>query len=163
MASKLSLQKANKKIYQRDTKFCETWKFFTLPPPARKWREILWPIKGEKASIRKETYAFWAKSGCRPFWQCFACPTTHKNHFENQTSIALKFPQHLIICLRERFQKSKWKFKMAFAIPLPRPPPAPPLNGTNFQTFFYPYFSFALESYIYETYFTLGLSQKYQF
>ena len=39
---------------------------------------------------------------------------------------------------------------------------APPLNGTNFQTFFYPtFFSFAIDSYIDETDFTLGLSQKY--
>ena len=36
--------------------------------------------------------------------------------------------------IREGFKKSKWKFKMAFAI---RRQPPPPLNGTNFQTFFY--------------------------
>ena len=35
----------------------------------------------------------------------------------------------------------------------------PPLNGTNFQTFYYPIFSFAFESYINETDFILGLSQ----
>ena len=40
-----------------------------------------------------------------------------------------------------------------------RPPP-PPLNGTNFQTFLTPLFSFAIESYIYETDFTF---QKYHF
>ena len=40
---------------------------------------------------------------------------------------------------REGCQKSKWKFKMAFAI---RRPPPPPLNGTNFQTFFTPLFFF---------------------
>ena len=39
--------------------------------------------------------------------------------------------------LREVCGKSKWKFKMAFAI---RGPTPPPLNGTNFQTFFYPTF-----------------------
>ena len=39
----------------------------------------------------------------------------------------------------------------------------PPLNGTNFQTFFTPLFSFAIDSYIDETDFTLGLSQKYHF
>ena len=39
---------------------------------------------------------------------------------------------------REGCGKSKWKFKMAFAIRRPTPPP--PLNGTNFQTFFYPTF-----------------------
>ena len=42
-------------------------------------------------------------------------------------------------------------------------PLGPSLNGTNFQTFFYPTFSFAIESYIYETDFTLDLSQKYHF
>ena len=36
----------------------------------------------------------------------------------------------------------------------------PPLNGTNFQTFLPHFFSFAIESYIYETDFTL---QKYHF
>ena len=36
----------------------------------------------------------------------------------------------------------------------------PPLNGT---IFFPHFFSFAIESYIYETDFTLGLSQKYHF
>ena len=41
--------------------------------------------------------------------------------------------------IREGFKKSKWKFKMAFAIRRPTPP-SPPLNGTNFQTFFYPTF-----------------------
>ena len=40
--------------------------------------------------------------------------------------------------LREGCGNSKWKFKMAFAIR--RPTPAPPLNGTNFQTFFTPLF-----------------------
>ena len=60
---------------------------------------------------------------------------------------------------REGFKKSKWKFKMTFAIRGPTPPS--PLNGTNFQTFFLPhFFSFAIESYIYETDFTL---QKYHF
>ena len=49
---------------------------------------------------------------------------------------------------------------MAFAIRRPTPPPLP-LNGTNFQTFFYPTFvSFAIESYIYETDFILGLSHN---
>ena len=42
----------------------------------------------------------------------------------------------------------------------PRPPP---LNSHNFQEFFTPFFSFAIESYIYETDFALGLSQKYHF
>ena len=38
------------------------------------------------------------------------------------------------------------------------------LNGHNFQTFFLAhFFSFAIESYIYETNFTLSLSQKYHF
>ena len=35
--------------------------------------------------------------------------------------------------------------------------------GVGFQTFFYPTFSFTIESYIDETDFTLGLSQKYLF
>ena len=34
-------------------------------------------------------------------------------------------------------------------------------NGTNFHSYFTPLFSFAIESYLYETDFTLGLSQKY--
>ena len=42
--------------------------------------------------------------------------------------------------LREGCGKSKWKFKMAFAIRRPPPPRPPPLNGTNFQTFFTPLF-----------------------
>ena len=37
----------------------------------------------------------------------------------------------------------------------------PPLNGTNFQTFFTPHFSFAIGTYIYETDFTLGPNKKY--
>ena len=37
------------------------------------------------------------------------------------------------------------------------PPPLPTLNSKNFQIFFTPLFSFAIESYIYETDFTLGL------
>ena len=45
-------------------------------------------------------------------------------------------------------------------LPLGVRPPRPPLNGTNFQTFFYPLFSFEIESFIYETDFTL---QKYHF
>ena len=36
-----------------------------------------------------------------------------------------------------------------------------PLNGTNFQTFFPHFFSFAIDSYIDETDYTLG--QKYHF
>ena len=37
-------------------------------------------------------------------------------------------------------------------------------DGHNFQTFFYPtFFSFTIYSYIDETDFTLGLSQKYHF
>ena len=43
-----------------------------------------------------------------------------------------------LIALREVCRKSKWKFKMAFAIRRP----TPPLNGTNFQTFFTPLFFF---------------------
>ena len=39
--------------------------------------------------------------------------------------------------VREVVKKSKWKFLMAFAI---RGPTPPPLNGKNFQTFFYPTF-----------------------
>ena len=51
--------------------------------------------------------------------------------------------QCMIFCVaqfyfREGCKKSKWKFKMAFAIRRP----TPPLNGTNFQTFFTPLFFF---------------------
>ena len=57
--------------------------------------------------------------------------------------------------IREVFKKSKWKFKMAFAIRRP-----PPLMA-KFPVIFLPhFFSFAIESYIYETDFTL---QKYHF
>ena len=64
---------------------------------------------------------------------------------------------HLAGQLREGVKKSKWKFKMAFAI---RGPPPPPLMA-KFPDIFLPhFFSFAIESYIYETDFTL---QKYHF
>ena len=43
------------------------------------------------------------------------------------------------------------------------PPSPPPPNGHNFQAFFTPFLSFAIESYIYEIDSTLGLSQKYHF
>ena len=57
--------------------------------------------------------------------------------------------------------KLKWKFKMDFSIRRRIPPP---LNGHNFQTFLYPtFFSFAIESYNYETDFTLGPITKYGF
>ena len=57
--------------------------------------------------------------------------------------------------IREVVKKSKWKFKMAFAIRGP-----PPLMA-KFPDIFLPhFFSFAIESYIYETDFTL---QKYHF
>ena len=57
--------------------------------------------------------------------------------------------------LREGCGKSKWKFKMAFAIRRPTPLMA------KFPDIFLPhFFSFAIESYIYETDFTL---QKYHF
>ena len=50
----------------------------------------------------------------------------------------------------------KWR------LPLGVGPPTP-LDGTNFQTFFTLLFSFAIESYIYETDFTLGPIKKYRF
>ena len=43
------------------------------------------------------------------------------------------------------------------------PPPHHSLNGTNFHPFFTPLFSFAIESYLYETDFTTGPSQNYQY
>ena len=59
--------------------------------------------------------------------------------------------------IREVPGKSKWKFKMAFAIRRPTPPPL----MAKFPDIFLPhFFSFAIESYIYETDFTL---QKYHF
>ena len=59
--------------------------------------------------------------------------------------------------IREVVKKSKWKFKMAFAIRGPTPPPL----MAKFPDIFLPhFFSFAIESYIYETDFTL---QKYHF
>ena len=60
--------------------------------------------------------------------------------------------------IREVCKKSKWKFKMAFAIRRLTPPH--PLNGKISRHFLPPFFSFAIESYIYETDFTL---QKYHF
>ena len=45
-----------------------------------------------------------------------------------------------------------------YALDLP-----PPLNGNNFHPFLPPFFSFAIESYIYETHFTLDISHKYHF
>ena len=50
---------------------------------------------------------------------------------------------------------------MAFAIRRQTPPPS--LKDTNIHPFFTPLFSVAIESYVYETDFTLGLSQKYHF
>ena len=64
------------------------------------------------------------------------------------------------ICLREVPGKSKWKFKMAFAI---RRPPPPPLMAQISRHFFTPLFSFAIESYIYETDFTLGTVKNITF
>ena len=61
----------------------------------------------------------------------------------------------------------RWLFQLGV-----RPIAPPPLNGHNFQAFFTPFLSFAIESYIYETDFTLqtlpkaqrtrGLSSAYQ-
>ena len=59
--------------------------------------------------------------------------------------------------VREGCRKSKWKFKMAFAIRRPTPPPLMAQISRHFLPHF---FSFAIESYIYETDFTL---QKYHF
>ena len=49
----------------------------------------------------------------------------------------------------------RWIFPLSVGLP------PPPLNGHNFQTFFTPLFSFAIDSYMDETDFALGLSQKY--
>ena len=54
----------------------------------------------------------------------------------------------------------KWKFLMAFAIKRRTPPP---FNSTNFHPFLPHFFSFAIESYMYEKDFTFGLRQKYHF
>ena len=71
----------------------------------------------------------------------------------------IRFIGEVEIELREGVKKSKWKFKMAFAIRGPTPSP-PPLMA-KFPDIFLPhFFSFANESYIYETDFTL---QKYHF
>ena len=56
--------------------------------------------------------------------------------------------------VREGCKKSKWKFKMAFAIRRPTPP-LPPLMEKISRHFYPTFFSFAIESYIYETDFTL--------
>ena len=62
---------------------------------------------------------------------------------------------NLQVRLREGCRKSKWKFKMAFAIRRPTPLPLMAQISRHFLPHF---FSFAIESYIYETDFTL---QKY--
>ena len=54
----------------------------------------------------------------------------------------------------------KWKFEMAFAIRR-RTPPAPSKWHKFPSIFLSHFFSVAIESYIYETDFTLDLSQKY--
>ena len=62
------------------------------------------------------------------------------------------YSQWNILLLREVCGKSKWKFKMAFAIRRPTPPPL----MAKFPDIFLPhFFSFAIESYIFETDFTL--------
>ena len=59
---------------------------------------------------------------------------------------------HQVLLIREVVKKSKWKFKMAFAIRGPTPPPLMAQISRHFLPHF---FSFAIESYIYETDFTL--------
>ena len=74
-----------------------------------------------------------------------------------QESLVGPFSVHFRGSIREVVKKSKWKFKMAFAIRGPTPPPL----MAKFPDIFLPhFFSFAIESYIYETDFTL---QKYHF
>ena len=51
-----------------------SWKLeiFTLRPPARKRREILWwAIKDKKTGMHRGTNAFWTKSGSGPFLTVF--------------------------------------------------------------------------------------------
>ena len=57
-----------------------------------------------------------------------------------------------------RVQKTKWKFAIKRRTPPPRPLMA--LISIHFLPQF---FSFAIESYLYETDFTLGVIQKYNF
>ena len=61
--------------------------------------------------------------------------------------------------LSGKVQKTKWKSKMPLAIRR-RPPPSMVQISRYFYT---PLFSFAIESHIYETDFTVGVSQKYHF
>ena len=56
-------------------------------------------------------------------------------------------------------RKTKGKFKMEFSILRRTPPPLMDIISIHPP----PLFPFAIESYIYETDFTLGLSQKYHF
>ena len=66
------------------------------------------------------------------------------------------------LCLqREVFQKTEWKFKMDNSIN--RRTPHPRLMDLSSSHFLPHFFSFAIDSYIDETDFTLGLSQKYHF
>ena len=58
--------------------------------------------------------------------------------------------------LSKAFQTTKWKSKMEFSIKRRTPPPLMDIFSIHF-------FSFAIESYFYETDFTPGLSQKYHF
>ena len=88
----------------------------------------------------------------------------------------LKFPiRKLLVCLlsyqpispsatRTRGKvKKKWKFKMAFAIRRRPPHPPAPLMAQISRHFLRHFFSFAIESYIYETEFTLGPIKKSRF
>ena len=52
---------------------------------------------------------------------------------------------------------------MDFPIKRRTPPPRAPLNGTNFHPFLPHFFSFAIESYLYETDFTIGFSKNITF
>ena len=66
----------------------------------------------------------------------------------------------LTVMSKERVKKTELKFLMAFAINRRN---SPPPTGTNFHQFLPRFFSFAIESYLYETDFTPGPSQNYHF
>ena len=75
VASKLSPRQADDFFYQSDTQIREKRKFFSLRPPAQKWREISGWVQWVKwcPHIGQQMHC-WQSVAAGPFWPCFACP-----------------------------------------------------------------------------------------
>ena len=102
-------------------------------------------------SWNKYSIFCWSKNGLREDW------VIYMEHFA-WAGVAGHFEFEICVSLGRLSNNQNGNLR--WFLPLGVDPPLP-LNGTNFQTFFYPtFFSFAIESYIYETDFTL---QKYHF